>query len=52
MILDQMKYAACYAGVLPAVTKALEEMAKYTPDNYPGGRVSVNGDNLFLMLKI
>ena len=50
MILDQMKYAACYAGVLPAVTKALEEMAKYTPDNYPGGRVNINGDNLFLML--
>lgn len=50
MILDQMKYAACYAGVLPAVTKALEEMVKYTPDNYPGGRVDVDGERLFLLL--
>ena len=50
MILDQIKNASCYAGILPGVTRALEEMGKYTPDNYPGGRVELDGDNLFLLL--
>lgn len=50
MIFDQMKNASCYQGVLPAVTTALEKMAAYTPDNYPGGKVTIDGDNLFLLL--
>lgn len=50
MILDQIKNASCYAGILPGVTDALREMVTYTPDNYPGGRVELDGDNLFLLL--
>ena len=50
MILDQMKNAAFYKGVMPAITAALKEMATYTPDDYPVGRVDVDGDNLFLLL--
>lgn len=50
MILDEMKNAASYQGILPAITTALEKAAAYTPDNYPGGRVDVDGDDLFLLL--
>lgn len=50
MILDQIKNASCYADIHSGVTKALKEMAKYTPDYYPGGRVELDGDNLFLLL--
>ncbi len=50
MILDQMKNASFYKGVMPAIAVALEKMAIYTPDNYPVGRVDVDGDNLFLLL--
>ena len=50
MIFDLMKNAACYKGILPAVTTALERMTAYTPDNYPGGKVEIDGDKLFLLL--
>lgn len=50
MILDQIQNAACYKGILPTIVTALEKAAAYTPDNYPGGRVDVDGDNLFLLL--
>lgn len=50
MILDQIKNAACYAGIHPGISRALAEMGKYTPDNYPGGRVDIEGDKLFLLL--
>ena len=50
MILDQIKNASFYKDVMPAITTALEKAAAYTPENYPGGRVDVDGDNLFLLL--
>lgn len=50
MILDKIENISCYMGVLPAITTALEKAAVYTPDNYPGGRVDLDGDNLFLLL--
>ena len=50
MILDQIKNASYYKDVMPAITTALEKAAAYTPENYPGGRVDVDGDNLFLLL--
>ncbi len=50
MIFDQIKNADCYKGILPTVTTALEKMTAYTPDNYPGGKVEIDGDNLFLLL--
>lgn len=50
MILDLIENASCYADIHSGVTKALKEMAKYTPDYYPSGRVDIDGDNLFLLL--
>ena len=50
MILDLIENASCYADIHSGVTEALKEMAKYTPDYYPGGRVDIDGDNLFLLL--
>ena len=50
MILDQIKNASFYEGILPAITTALEKAAAYTPEHYPGGRIDVDGDNLFLLL--
>ena len=50
MILDQLKNASFYKDIQPGITAALEKAAAYTPDNYPGGRVDVNGDKLFLLL--
>lgn len=50
MILDEIENIPVYKGVLPAITTALEKVAAYTPDHYPGGRVDVDGDDLFLLL--
>ena len=50
MILDQIKHRALYKDILPAIASALERAAAYTPENYPGGRVDMDGDNLFLLL--
>jgi len=50
MILDQIKNASFYKNVLPAIAVALEKMAIYTPDNYPVGRVDVDGDKVYLLL--
>ena len=50
MILDLLKNAKKYAGIHPGVDRALEEMKRFTPDNYGDGRVEVDGDNVFLLL--
>lgn len=50
MILDQIKNAAFYKNVLPRIATALETVAVYTPDNYPGGKFVIDGDNLFYSL--
>lgn len=50
MILDTLDNAAQYRGIHPGVDRALEAMRAYTKENYPGGRVDLDGDNLFLNL--
>ena len=50
MILDQLKNAKQYKGVHAGVDKALEAMKQYTSDNYPLGKVEIDGDNVFLLL--
>ena len=50
MILDLLKNAKQYAGIHPGVDRALEEMVRFTPENYGDGRVEVDGDNVFLLL--
>ena len=52
MILDQIKNASFYKSVMPAIAVALEKMANYTTDDYPVGRVDIDGDNLFLLLNV
>ena len=49
MICDEMINAGTYRGLHPGIDRALEEMKKYTPDKYPEGRLSLDGDNLFLL---
>ena len=50
MILDTMENAKQYEGICPGVDRMLKEMKAYTPDNYPGGRLELDGKNLFMML--
>lgn len=50
MILDTMENAKQYAGLNPDVDRILEEMKAYTPDNYPGGRIELDGNRLFMRL--
>ena len=50
MILDQLKNAKQYEGIHAGVDKALEAMKQYTSDNYPFGKVEIDGDNVFLLL--
>lgn len=50
MILDTMENAKQYQGLNSDVDRVLEAMQAYTPDNYPGGRVELDGDRLFMLL--
>ena len=50
MILDQLKNVKQYEGIHAGVDKALEAMKQYTSDNYPLGKVEIDGDNVFLLL--
>lgn len=50
MIYDTIFYAKRYRGIHPGIDRVLEEVTAYTPDNYPGGRINLEGDNLYLNL--
>ena len=50
MILDTMENAKKYQGLNPDVDRVLEAMQSYTPDNYPGGKVELDGSDLFMLL--
>ncbi len=50
MILDTIQNAKQYAGLNPDVDRVLEAMQAYTPDNYPGGRIELDGSRLFMLL--
>lgn len=49
MILDTLKNADYYRGLNAGIDKVLEEFKKYTPDNYPTGKLELNGDKLFMI---
>ena len=51
MILDTMENARQYAGLNPDLDRILEAMKAYTPDNYPDGRIELDGSRLFMLLK-
>ena len=48
MIFDRLENIKQYENVHAGVTKALQAMANYTPENYQTGRVELDGDNVFL----
>lgn len=50
MILDTIENAGQYEGLNSRVASALRAMQAYTPENYPGGKVELDGDNLYLLL--
>ena len=43
MILDTIDHANQYAGLNIRLDTALNAMKVYTPDNYPGGRIALDG---------
>ena len=50
MIFDTIENAKTYKGLNARIDRALEEAAKYTPENYTVGRIEIEGENLFLNL--
>lgn len=50
MILDTIDHAAQYRGLHPGIDRALEAVRAYTPENYPGGRVELDGGAVALNL--
>ncbi len=49
MIYDKIENAKQYAGINERIDTALELVKQYTPDNYPLGKLNVDGDNLYLI---
>ncbi len=50
MIFDSMENANQYSGLHAGIDKMLEAMKAYTPQNYPVGRIELDGTRLFMML--
>ncbi len=48
MIFDTIENAKTYKGLNARIDRALEEVAKFTPENYTVGRVDIEGDDLYL----
>ena len=49
MILDTLQNAKNYNGLHAGIDTVLEEFKKYTPENYPSGKLQLDGDNLFMI---
>ena len=49
MILDTLQNANFYRGLHSGIDKVLEEFKKYTPENYPSGKLQLDGENLFMI---
>ena len=48
MIFDTIENAKTYKGLNERVDRALEEVQKYTAENFPAERAVIDGENLFL----
>ena len=48
MILDNLSNAAQYKGIHAGIDMVLEAAKAYTPENFPGGRVVLDGDNVYM----
>lgn len=51
MILDTILNAKQYQGINSGVDRILEAVTAYTPDNYPVGRITLDGMNLYMNLE-
>ena len=49
MIYDQISHVEQYAGVNEGVDRLLKTMANYTPENFPTGRLELEGGDPFLI---
>ena len=49
MIFDFITNAKQYAGINTGVNQVLEEMQKYTPENYPAEVLQLNGNDVYMM---
>ncbi len=48
MILDTLVNASQYKGIHPGIDRVLDAAKTYNPENYPSGRIVLDGDNLFM----
>ena len=51
MILDTITNAKQYQGINEGIDRILEAVTAYTPDNYPVGRITLDGMNLYMNLE-
>lgn len=49
MILDTIKNASLYAGVHAGIDKVLSLAKEYTPENYPSGKLEVDGESVYMI---
>lgn len=52
MIVDTIGNAKQYQGINSGVDRVLEAVTVYTPDNYPVGRIPLDGENLYMNLEM
>lgn len=52
MIVDTIGNAKQYQGINSGVDRILEAVTAYTPDNYPVGRIPLDGENLYMNLEM
>ena len=50
MIMDSISCAERYHGLHLGIDRVLEAVKQYTPENYPGGRIPLDGENIYLNL--
>lgn len=50
MIFDSVSNAKKYESVHPWLLPVIEKAAAYSPENYPGGKIALCGDDAFLLL--
>lgn len=52
MIIDVIENAKQYQGINAGVDRILENVTNYTSEHYPAGRISLDGDNLYMNLEM
>lgn len=50
MVFDTIDHADNYVWTGPDVSCVLEKVKEYNPENYPGGKVEIDGERIYLLL--